>query len=397
MHLVFSLILVLFLSWSSAKDGLTVSLRQDQIGRDDTLRLYVSEDIQVSGDKLHFPDEIRHVLIEPNNDRDKFLHDPIIIGHKKELIAAWYSCPEAEIVGESCIKARRSTDGGLTWSQPEIVVEDKEKKGIYYVPVQMLSIEGKLFAFIGKMTGHDRIINTSIYQYNEDTKDWKETGVAGDLFLPNTEPVKLKNGNWIIAGRVASSLGKLPLIPAVLISAGDRVEKEWKVVRLQKEEFAENQHPETTIIEKDNIIYSFTRVNGPDFKPVVYLSSDYGETWSRVDQHDFRSVSSKMYAGTLSDGRGYIVFNYPVPEMKGKGLKARSVLAIAISEDRFNPFLFSKIYKVQAMGNSRPFISHYPTAFERDGQLYVVYTAHFSDDEKRQCELAIIPLKSLKL
>ena len=34
-----------------------------------------------------------------------------------------------------------------------------------------------------------------------------------------------------------------------------------------------------------------------------------------MKSHDFNAVSSKLYAGTLKNGRGYIVFNY-VPSGK---------------------------------------------------------------------------------
>src|SRR5690606_22169963 len=163
--------------------------------------------------------------------------------------------------------------------------------------------------FVGKMTGHDRILNTTTYKYDGPQKKWQELQKTGDLFLPNCTPVKLNNGNWMMAGRVASAPGQLPLIPAVLISWGDSIENTWRLVKLPAE-YNEDQYPETTIITSGKNIYAFTRADGPANKPDVFISNDYGESWTKIRSHDFNAISSKLYAGTLSDGRGYIVFNY---------------------------------------------------------------------------------------
>lgn len=360
------------------------------------LNVYASEAVKVSESQLRFPEGIRHVVVEPCNGKYHFLHDAAITEHKAELIAAWYNCPEEEISDESCIRSRRSSDHGITWSDVEVIAEDKEKKGIYYAPVQLLSFQDNLYAFVGKMTAHDRIINTTTYRYNQQKKTWQELEMTGALFLPDWSPVKVENGNWIMAGRVAASLGELPLIPAVLISSGDYLEKRWRLVKLQKEEFKGEQYPETTIIPNGKMIYAFTRVNGPENKPDIFISNDYGESWDKVVAHNFRSVSSKLYSGKLHDGRGYVLFNYPVSGLTETGFEARTVLAIAVSKDAANPFSFSSIYKIQSPGPNRPHLSHYPSAHEYDGNLYVVYTANFPNEVKRQCELAIVPIKSLR-
>ncbi|MBN8857839.1 MAG: exo-alpha-sialidase [Sphingobacteriales bacterium] len=360
----------------------------------DTLPLYASGSIKVKADQLVYPEGIRHILVEPDNDEYKFLHDPAIIYHKDALVAAWYNCPEEEIEDESCIRARRSFDGGVTWSKAEVIAEDKEKKGVFYVPVQMLSFDGDLYAFVGKMTGHDRIINTTTYRYSDKKRSWQELGETGDLFLPNCTPVKLENGNWIMSGRVASSRGQLPLVPAVLISPGDSIEKSWRVVKLPQE-YQEDQYPETTVIVKGKHIYAFTRADGPGNKPDVFFSNDYGESWIRTGSNDFTAIPSKLYAGTLTDGRGYIVFNYVPSGKLTQSSEDRQVLAIAISKDGNNPFSFSNIYKVQSAGPGNPLLSHYPCVLEHGDDLYIIYTASFEGENKRHCELAIVPLKSL--
>lgn len=346
--------------------------------------------------ELTFPEGIRYAMVETNSADHKFLHDPAIIHHRGELIAAWYSCPEGEIVDESSIRARRSHDDGLTWSDIEVIAEDKSKSGLFYVPVQLLSYSDSLYAFIGTMTGHDRIVNTQLYQYDEQVKRWEEKGELAPLFLPNCTPMKMGNGNWILAGRVASALGNLPLIPAVMISDGDDLKKPWRVVKLRAEEYREDQYPETTVIVQENTLLAFVRADGPENQPHIYKSQDYGESWQPVAKHNFYGISAKYFAGRLSDGRGYVVYDYlPGNTDSSYTFDDRRYLAISVSEDRHNPFVFSQTYLIQRSGEGRPLLSHYPCVLEHNGNLYVVYTVNFEGEDKRQCQIAIVPVASL--
>lgn len=361
------------------------------------LRFFPEGYDNINGFKLQYPMGIRHVMVETSEGAYKFLHDPAIIAHHDRLIAAWYNCPEGEIVEESSIRARRSMDGGLTWSEPEVIAEDKGKNGIFYVPAQLFSNKGNLFAFVGKMTAHDRIVNTTLYKYDEQGSSWIEKGEVAPLFLPNCAPVQLSNGSWLISGRVASSLGNLPLIPAVMISDGDDVEGTWRIVKLSETEYREDQYPETTVMVEGENLVAFVRSDGVQNQPDVYWSTDNGNSWEAVKRHDFSAISAKFYAGRLQDGRGYIVYNH-LPEGKYKAytFDDRQILAISLSENPASPLHFSRTYKVQSAGTGTPALSHYPSVLEHNGNLYIIYTASFKGETKRQCQLAIIPLASLE-
>ncbi len=357
-----------------------------------TYSVYSYDSLKVKDDALEYPKGISYVRVERSEGKYKFLHDPAIIQHKNQLIAAWYNCPEVEISEESRINAKRSNDGGKTWSEVETIAHDTNNEKIYYVPAQLLSFNDNLYAFVGRMTGHDRIINTVGYKYDEVGKSWAKIGGIADLFLPNCTPQKLNNGNWIMAGRVASALGELPLIPAVVISNGEDIESPWRVVKLQEEKFNENQHPETTVIVEGAILYAFTRVNGKKYTPKLYTSNDFGESWTEISNHDFRAASSKLYAGILSTGQKYVVFNYPM----SNGTDGREVLALAISAKNEQELKFSKLFKIRSSKLAgSPADSHYPCVLEYDKKLFVIYTAEFPGEKKRQCELAIIPIESL--
>jgi len=66
----------------------------------------------------------------------------------------------------------------------------------------------------------------------EATNEWLPKGDIAGLFLPNCQPIKIDNGNWIMAGRAASRFGVKPYIPAVAISTCDQLTRRWKVVPL---------------------------------------------------------------------------------------------------------------------------------------------------------------------
>jgi len=339
-----------------------------------------------------FPAGLEHVRVErSDSDRYQFLHDPAIEFHKGELFASWYSCPEKEIVGESLIRCRRSKDSGKTWSALEVIAEDTSRDGTYYVPAQLLSHGSVLHAFVGKMKGHDLITTCAVYALDEATNRWQPRGEIADLFLPLCQPVKMADGNWIMAGRVASRFGVKPRIPAVAISRGDDLTGRWQVVPLLAEELSTAHCPETTVWVEGRDLLAITR-NETGAVPFVFASHDFGRTWSAVKDHAFTASTSKLYAGHLSTGQRYLVFNQP--KEGEKGFNSRETLVIGVS--RPDETTLAKTWIVQNHSTSdRPTASHYPCAIEHDGRLFVLYTAGAAG--LRQCELAIIPITSLQV
>jgi hypothetical protein len=339
-------------------------------------------------EELGRPAGQRDVLVEgSDSDQFRFLHDPAIVVHQGELLAAWYNCPEQEIVGASLIRGRRSRDGGRSWSTLEVIAADRDHKGIFYVPVQLLSYGGTLYAFVGKMEGgHDLIRQCAVFVWDEDRRTWNERGEIADLFLPNCAPVRMADGNFILAGRVAAAAGSKPLIPAVAISEGDRLTARWKVVRLRAAALLPGQHPETTLWLKGRELTALVR-NSLEPRPFMYVSHDFGRSWYEAPEHPFGAGTSKLYAGRLSTGQCYVLFNYPLPKM------SRAVLALGITSPGGSTL--AKLWKVRSPTSAGPKWSCYPCAVEHDGKLYIVYTMQHSGP--RECGLSIIPVASLNV
>jgi hypothetical protein len=333
-------------------------------------------------DQLTRPNGVRDLIVHrAGADEYKFLHDSTIVEHRGILFAAWYNCPEREIVDASVIRGRRSRDDGITWSDVETIAEDPERK-IFYVPNVFLSHQGTLWTFVLRMTGHDLPTQVEAFALNETTNRWEPRGLIAELFLPNCPPIKMSDGNFVMAGRMADRRGEKPLRPAVAISQGDHLLRPWKTVPLSApgETYG---CPETTLLVDRQTLTAFFRSR----RKVVLMSTstDCGRTWTTPAETDFPVVYAKMFAGTLSTGQHYLLSNTP-----GRA-HSRGLLTIAVT--RPGEAVFSKMWKLRdgyaADLKAGPEWS-YPSAIEHKGKLFVVYTS-----EKHHCALSVIPIESI--
>jgi hypothetical protein len=342
-----------------------------------------------SPDDIPFPAGALDIMVHRSgSDSYRFLHDAAIVEHKKILFAAWYNCPSDEMEGASLIRGRRSGDDGLTWSNTEVIANDKDMKGIMYVPVAFLSHQGSLHAFVSNMEGGpDLVTRCEVFILNEINNSWNSSGFIAGPFIPNCTPLKMENNNFIMAGRMADRPGQMPTIPAVAISHGDKLTEKWDVIPLTYNgKLPPGEHPdfpETTIIVDKQNITAFVRNHSK--YPILFTSTDFGRTWSDPQTHNFPFASSKIYAGRLTTGQNYVVSN-----IVSKGY--RDLLTVAVT--RPGEKQFSRIWKVRH-GYSEQLVAgpewSYPCAIEYSGKLYVIYTS-----EKHHCCLTIIPLSSLK-
>lgn len=317
------------------------------------------------------------VVVHRADAQYQFLHDNAVVWHKGTLLAAWYNCPRGEMQQASAIRGRRSRDGGATWSEVEVIAEDHAKKGILYVPVALLSHEGTLYAYITNMVGADLVVNCEVFALNEATDRWGSRGFIADGFLPNCAPVRMGNGNFIMAGRVADRPKGKPEWPAVAISSGGNVTRPWTVVRLMAKPLP--PFPETTVwVDHSKITAVVREPRGGR----VFTSRDYGRAWAGPMQTNLPISHSKLYAGVLSTGQRYLVWNVP---------PARNELVIGVSrpgEQQLSAVWQIRCGRSEELGCGPEW--SYPCAVEHDGKLYVIYTS-----EKKHSVMTVIPVESL--
>jgi hypothetical protein len=181
----------------------------------------------------------------------------------------------------------------------------------------------------------------------------------------------------MLPGRIAK-LDGFPNTPAVMISDSGKIDAEWRIVKVAQNGDLPNGsclvHPETTLLCCDNVLYLFNR-NDRRKVPLVYVSRDFGESWSEAMSHDIPYVSSKIYSGMLSDGRFYLIANTENSD--------RSKLVLYVSEKGRLKFTDQKIlidcgYSADDMKRC-----HYPAAVESGGKLYIIATADYAGEELR--------------
>ena len=124
--------------------------------------------------------------------------------------------------------------------------------------------------------------------------------------------------------------------------------------------------------------------------PIVYVSEDFGETWSEPYAYDIPMINSKMYSGELTDGRHYIIGNIDV--------KNRSRLAIYFTDDDSAVFT-KRVILHDGAEDAFPTASayHYPVACEHNGKLYIIYTVNMTEKWfiQRCAAISVIDLEKI--
>jgi hypothetical protein len=223
---------------------------------------------------------------------------------------------------------------------------------------------------------------------DEEASLWKSRGVvAAEGFWPMAEPVKMDDGNWILAGlRVGAGNPA-----AVAISKGDDFTR-WSVVPIPKPEGIKMWGESAIIVDGEEVL-NLSRYGGKAVA-LVSVSRDYGRSWTEMRESNLPMATSKPYAGVLSTGQRYLIGNTTA----GCG-HSRDPLTIAVS--RPGEKLVSKVWIIrrgQQEGLDDPDGTRlcYPYAAEYDGHLYVVYSVGHLPANQNSAELAVIPVKELE-
>ena len=332
-------------------------------------------------------DSFRSFCVTAPAEDFRFLHETAIIEYHGVLYASWYACPEHELRGYTPICGKRSYDKGKTWTDTEIICGDETGKIMYCPPVYGIC-DDKLYMLINQMVAPDHMHSMDLYVLNPNTDRFEFVWSKPIPFKLNTNVVSLPDGKLMLCGRVAK-LDGFPNTPAVLISDSGKIDSDWRLVKI-----AENGdlpgdtsliHCEISCMLADNLIYMFCR-NDRKKAPLVYISDDFGETWSEPFSHDIPYVDSKVYCGNLSDGRGYVVGNTDRIN--------RSKLSVFLTDD--SGLIFNKRVDLFDVDTEIWGAIHYPSVCEYDGYLYIVATKAYNGDEnQRGAELFKVNLENL--
>ena len=322
-------------------------------------------DIKVSEYTVHLPDA-----------QYAFLHEAAVAEFDGVLYASWYNCIERELKGYTPINGKRSLDGGRTWSELEKIADDPSGELLYCPPVYC-EHNGKLYMFMNTMVKPDHIHSLELYRLNGENGRFEHLWSRPIPFKLNTNVIALPNGKLLFPGRVAE-LDSFPNTPAVMICDSGDPEGEWRVVRVAENgdlpDGARLVHPETTVICLDSVLYMFNR-NDRRRVPLVYISRDMGESWSEMMGNDLPYINSKIYCGTLSDGRNYLIANIDKTN--------RSRLAVYFTEKGSIQFTKRALLYDRERDNTDGSVAcHYPAATESGGKLYIIATRQYEDNRR---------------
>jgi len=334
------------------------------------------------------PDAIKTYPVQMP-DEYIFLHEAAIIEYHKTLFASWYNNAEHELNGRTPIRSRRSTDGGKTWSEIEVIADDPTGEILYCPPVYGIC-EDKLYMLINEMVAPDHIHALDLFVYDPEKDGFVMLWSKPIPFKLNTNVVALENGKLMLPGRVGE-LDRFPNTPAVLISDSGKIDGDWRLVRIAPNgELADGEkliHPEISAVVDQEKIYMFCR-NDQRRVSLLYLSEDNGEHWSEPYTTDLPIGPTKMYAGTLSDGRNYLVANET-----DNGRKTLVLYLTQKGSMQFEKRIVLRDGEEEGYPGSTAW--HYPVACEGDGKIYIIYTVNFNGWEKRGAVLSVVDLKKI--
>lgn len=345
-------------------------------------------------DEMVVPAGMQHILIQDGRkDILPFLHDVSLAAYENRIYAAWYNSTDAEICGTSLIRGVVSEDEGQTWSEPFIIAGSLTAAGHHYVPINFFPHAGRLYAMITEMTGKNITTVLDLFEKIPDTEEkWEKIATISEGVITNTPPQKMSDNNWIVGGWIPMK-NETPAFPVVLISQGDDITKKWRCFFLYdplRPDGVRIRCPEITLHLDDQVVTAYVRSGNNEGPSYVFESTDFGRTWLEPMVTPMPIAGSKMFAGTLSSGKRYLIYNAE------RGFFVRTLLVIAVSEP--GERAFSQVYKLfedhdEAL-DGRGNTWSYPAACEHNGNLYIGCTLQEAD-YVRCAVIAKIPIESL--
>ncbi|AHF94249.1 hypothetical protein OPIT5_09210 [Opitutaceae bacterium TAV5] len=344
------------------------------------------------------PAVITHVTVERAQPGGyHYLHETSLASHRGKLHLCWANHPTHETnIADELIRGTTSADGGLTWQPPSIIAAPPLLKSESFNHPVLFTHDDTLRGFFTNWVGgpdwRTSRSRSELFRFDDHTGAWQPECWYIPGFLPFQAPLKMRDGNWIMAGEVHW------YDAAVAISKGDDLTR-WTVVKIPKPDDMELRFPETALIDHGDRLLAICRPRGMRSAPVSE-SRDCGLTWTPLQPSNLPLAGSQPCAGRLSDGRHYLITN---------NLESgRTLLSIALTgpDER----LFNRIWKIrhQKFPRRRLFpgaefegVQHfnalgkptewsYPSAVEHNGNLCISYT-----QGKEDCALSIIPLRVL--
>jgi len=340
------------------------------------------------------PPGIRHTLVHRQDEVYRFLHEPRLEAFAGTLFINFSNAPRLESEPAQLMRGRRSTDGGRTWGEIEVVAPGFSDGRRRHETAPLLSHGGKLWAFVGRYDyGSKHSLGMEIYQLSADGRHFLpiSNGIVTPGFVPFVQPQLLADGNWIIGGHINHATQA-----AVAISDGADL-LNWTVSPI-----GYNMHPgipETALLVTETSVVALIRPAKGQATVGAAVSYDGGRSFGPTEPTDLPAIDTKLFAGTLSSGHHYVIFNAPGRDGLAGELPRHRLLIGVMAPGEVTPFerILTVIEDAPAelnlasIGEPGPLHAWaYPEAVEHDGELHITFSMN-----KRHCWLASIPIGDL--
>lgn len=341
-------------------------------------------------DEMPDLDVVTHVSVETaERGGYRYLHDTRLACYRGVLHVGWANHRDGEVHFKGAIiRGSRSADGGLTWSAPETWAE-APLCGAECFNHRVLAVhQDRLWGFF--TCWNEKKPRAEIFTWDG---AWKPCGASIPDLVPFQPPLKMRDGNWIMAGE-----GPGWDQPAVVISRSDDFRR-WDMVHIPRPAEMKMDFAETALLDQGDRLVAVCRPREMATAPVS-VSTDCGRTWEPLHASNFPLAESQPCAGQLSTGQHFLITNNLE--------EGRTLLSIAVTapgartfsriwkirhqsfpKRRFFPGVFWRDKLVKPMLGT-PTEWSYPSAVEHDGNLYVSYTRG-----KEDCALSIVPVRGL--
>ena len=317
----------------------------------------------------------------PTADGYKFLHGAAIVEDKGVMYANWANSPVNENGPHETLQGKRSIDGGVTWTESEVIGpgfegQERHSHGVLFVH------QGEVWTIcakfgVGTVGRRFNGLQAEAFVLDKATDRWKSRGIVMKNCWPYDEPVRMLDGNFITGGQDKDGL------PVVAISHGDDL-LQWDSVSIPYDRRLQPSYAETTVWSEEDRVIAIIR--GGAGVAWVSISDDCGRTWSKARPSNLPMPRAKAYLGKLSTGQLYLLSN----------LENRDTLVVSVSHP--GEQTLSQMWRIRHGPSIPPRFPgaakgkqwSYPYGYEHDGKLYVVYSVG-----KEECGLSVLPIESL--
>lgn len=342
--------------------------------------------------------DMRRVSVfRTDKKKGTYNHHSCLTKWKNKYWFAWDNCRKnEEFPGQKTLIS--CSDNACAWSEPVIVADGDEKKGMLRNIGALYPAENKLYAFIQEkwdlvhatspeMSIHD---NTRVsYRFDlhetENGVNWKVASKGHfDIMWTLEAPRLTKEGRLL--GPATTHNTK----PGVILWPGSDPSEKPEVIEIPYRADINNYydgHDEGIFAygeaswyqDDDERIWMWHRDESGSGRLGVSLSEDGGRSWTEVMRSNFPDSMSRVFAGRLNDGRFFIVGN------STRQFMDRNFFSISLSNDGAK---FDKMYRLIPESTKQRFPGHlkghgyqYPSCLVDGDTLFIGYSVNKEDIE----------------